>query len=652
MIVGLLLRHYKNYSKSRFIPLLDDTENMFTVYIGNNGVGKSAILEALDVVLNNRRQSWNISQGQKKAEAYICPLFLIPKNSINTSKRNKDIEVISDFFWGMSELDTTAFSSNPELKKFLEYKNSLKKYEKSHYLILVGISNDSTGAYFGSTFDSNVKELLGDSDEIRNERANTVKDLVLAQYSYLYIPVEESPSELLQLRNETMQKLLNKDIQIEIEKILNSKQENASIVSQINKNLESFMNDVNDIVSKLDPDYSFAAESGCKQKLTAKDIRAKIIEAFFPLRALKKGSRRVELLSSGEQRRAIIDVAYSTLIANKDKKTESNIILAIDEPETSMHISNCFNQFSRLEELSRKSIQVILTTHWYGYLPIAQKGTMHYLESVDNQTNIRTFSLYNLMENRRNYPDDVELKSMFDLASSLISYMRRDESIKWVFCEGSDDKIYLETILRNYKNLRIIPLGGCGNVIKLYQILMSFMTENNEKAHSDIVFLMDTDPNRIPVKEPFVLSSSKVPILLRRLQIDKTDRIALVDPLASGGLYTQTEIEDCLDPELYYKAVEETVNQIGDKKIKKIFSYYKFINGSKTSVFRGDKSCICPTDLKYIQNKIDVINFVENDENKTIIAKNYANLCVGKNINHQLGDLLVDSLDLNKTTTS
>ena len=40
MIAGLLLRHYKNYANVRFVPVANDTEHKFSVYIGNNGVGK------------------------------------------------------------------------------------------------------------------------------------------------------------------------------------------------------------------------------------------------------------------------------------------------------------------------------------------------------------------------------------------------------------------------------------------------------------------------------------------------------------------------------------------------------------------------------------------------------------------------------------
>ena len=69
---------------------------------------------------------------------------------------------------------------------------------------------------------------------------------------------------------------------------------------------------------------------------------------------------------------------------------------------------------------------------------------------------------------------------MFDLASSLISYMRRVGGYKWIICEGSDDKLYLETMLKEYKDFHIIPLGGCGNVIETYSFFVS------KYAHMDI----------------------------------------------------------------------------------------------------------------------------------------------------------------------
>ncbi|MBR3355010.1 MAG: hypothetical protein IKG47_06585 [Oscillospiraceae bacterium] len=79
-------------------------------------------------------------------------------------------------------------------------------------MILVGVSYDKTSVGFFATFNSAVMKLLGNNEEEQNARAAALREQVYSLYSYLYIPVEESPTELLQLQNDTMQKLLNKDV--------------------------------------------------------------------------------------------------------------------------------------------------------------------------------------------------------------------------------------------------------------------------------------------------------------------------------------------------------------------------------------------------------------------------------------------------------
>lgn len=646
MIVGLLLRHYKNYGNIKFIPVGENIKNKFSVYIGNNGVGKSAILEAIDSALNNHRV-WNTTQGEKKSEAYICPLFLIPKNKVPTNKKN-DFEIVSNYFWSDAPEKNPNIVRAAGVSEFLEYRNSLRKYEKTHYLILIGSEYDTPGAYFSSSFDNIIKRMFSDDENEQRERANTLKNHIWNLYTYLYIPVEETPKDLFQLHNETMQKLLNKDVISEIEKILKQKQQQGggSIIDQINKNLDGFIKEVNNVISGIDRNYEFAPENGIRRNITAKNIREKVIDEFLPLRSLKVGNRRIDLLSSGEQRRAIIDVVYSTLIANGDRKTEKNIILAIDEPETSMHISNCFNQFSRLEELSNKDIQVLVTTHWYGYLPIAQNGSMNYLELEEGSTRITSFNLYNLFEQRGRFPDDVELKSMFDLASSLVSFMRRETNFKWIFCEGSDDKLYLQTMLSSFKDLYIIPLGGCGNVVKLYQILYEFVAEKSEEAKPDALFLIDSDKHRVQVDDSIRYNGNNKSIVLKRLQIED-DEISLLNP-NSGGTYEQTEMEDCLIPQIYYNALNLAINDYGSSSLKKIFKKYELDSNKKRSILRGDNSCIKPTDIKFVEKKQDIIEFAEDDKNKYRIAKYYCKFCESQKISHPLADLIEKQLGLIK----
>lgn len=648
MISGILLRHYKNYGNLKFIPICDSTEYMYSVYVGNNGVGKSAILEALDVVLNDRY--WNVTIGMKKNEAYICPLFLIEKKKVSHPNRHM-FECVSDYFWNADEKANANIKGNLELKKLLKYKDDLReKYEKNYYCILIGIKHDNIREAFCATFDGAVKakienELVVDSENVQDV-LNYIKQEIWNYYSYLYLPIEETPSESLKLQNKTMQQLLNKNVLAEIEKVLNRKTAGKSIVTQINDNLDEFITEVNGIIAKVDEQYGFSSELGIggKKNLTAKDIREKILEAYFPLRELKVNGKNVNQLSSGEQRKAIIDVAYSILIANGQQETERDIVLAIDEPENSMHISNCFNQFMMLEELAKTyKKQIILTTHWYGFLPIAQNGNMHHI--FDGK--IDSFCLYNIMEERRNFPDIIELKSMYDLATSIITYMRNHVNKRWIICEGSDDKIYLEYILKNYKDVSILPVGGCGNVIKLFYLLYSPLTEKTEikSISGKILFLIDTDLYQQNVKTMIGLSSEKSQsIFLRRVQI-KDDTIKLYDPCISN-IYLQTEIGDCLDPECYYNAVMETIKESKETELKKIALNYEYIPGSKVSLLRGDNACIRATECKFISDKGKIISFAESTTNKYNIAKKYVEICLKKNPTHVLGEEIAKLLDL------
>ena len=52
MIIGVFLRYIKTYQGINYIPLTNG--DSFCGLVGNNGVGKSSILESLDCFFNNR----------------------------------------------------------------------------------------------------------------------------------------------------------------------------------------------------------------------------------------------------------------------------------------------------------------------------------------------------------------------------------------------------------------------------------------------------------------------------------------------------------------------------------------------------------------------------------------------------------------------
>lgn len=631
MIAGVLLRNYKNYNNINFVPICDNTDYKFSAFIGNNGIGKSAVLESLDSFLNDRE--WNTTRGAKGKEAYICPVFLIEKERFTDSNMAL-AQQISDYFWNANDSINANIRNTPELLKLLEYRDLLKKkYFDTHFFILIGsIYETSKEAYFSTFHEDILKKLASslkhdsNSDELKDVLSD-FKQYICDLYSYIYIPVESSPRELLQLQNQTMQKLLRKDLLDEIENILNNKSnKNQSIVYQINNSLNKFMDEVNRVIIGVENCYEFKNAQGYKKNLKAKDIREKILDAYFPLRELKVNGLPVSQLSSGEQRKAIIDIAYSVLVSNGDNKTDREIILGIDEPESSMHISNCFRHFQMLEELAGNySKQIIITTHWYGFLPIAQNGNLHYISNdVKGKRDILSVPLYNLMEKQRDFPDAIELKSVFDLATSIITYMRTDNQTKWIICEGSDDKIYLECILNGINNINILPMGGCGNVIKLYRIIYSSLTEKSEEKGGSVLFIIDTDKEQSPSPLTISYSKTKPNVYIRRLQLEKS--VPKLFKLEHNGIYEQTEIEDCLIPCLYFEALTNVIEKSGDSELKQVISEFDIKDNAQNSMLRNDDACIKPRTVRACEKKASIIKFAEDENNKTLIALEYSKI--------------------------
>jgi predicted ATPase len=105
---------------------------------------------------------------------------------------------------------------------------------------------------------------------------------------------------------------------------------------------------------------------------------SKIIEEYFSLRVLKKEEIEVSELSSGEKRKALVELSKSLL--ESQNKLDKNIIFIVDEPEASLNLTKCYFQFEDLFNLSQidQNIQVMIATHWYGHLPIVKDGEIHF----------------------------------------------------------------------------------------------------------------------------------------------------------------------------------------------------------------------------------------------------------------------------------
>lgn len=636
MLVGVFLRHFKIYKGARYIPFgLNDLEN-FNLFIGQNGAGKSSILESLDCFFNNGE--FIVHFSEKKSEAFVAPSFLIKKEDINKFDKNvqKIIPVISDLFFNLDQSKSTNYSA---YSSFFDQKNSFEKYKSSHYFISYAYypypEKDSNNVFF--TFDNYIKKGIKESQLVKDDKElskflGILKADLLRIYSFQYIPVETSLNDFLRLESKGMQDLMSENIKKRIEEMLNSKLQikgertvNRSTLDLLNSNLEKFVEEVQETIKKIDSNYSFAREYKAKSNLTANHLTDIIIETFFDKRRLKIDKKPIEHLSAGERKKALIDIAYAFLTQERD--TSQNIILAIDEPEASLHISMCYGQFNRLHELAKKfNVQMLVSTHWYGALPILDRGNLFHIQDKNNSVQISQYSFKNYFQENGSHPDDIHFKSFFDLVSSIVSSLRLHQK-NWLIVEGEEDKKYILKYLSKDKvdNLIILPVGGCGIVLNLYNYLFTPLSQKNElkEINSKVICLVDTDFQALPLEDNFVSETKKKDLVIRRLQFNrnKIELSRLENPNRSP-----TEIEECLNASTFYNAVSQAIEKVGDDNIKKIFNNFEFDHQQKYSFIKGDSSIIYPKrDFELEGNpanfKNEIFSFV--DKNKELVCDLY-----------------------------
>lgn len=635
MILGVFINGFKSYGQTAYVHLCKNDKYKFTTIVGKNGTGKSAILEALNCYF--RQGAWNSNRNSKnKEDMFISPVFLIEKNSIEQllksspefKSKSEDIitglEQVSKYLWEEANETFKGATRRPYIKEFFKEIDELKRrYSNTHYLLVIGRNVDSKST--SKPFSSIVKEF----GVITLDQVNTV---IENYYNYIYIPVEQQARLTLRIENMQMQKVMNQNVISKIEELLKKKlrvdDKNQSLIDHVNGLLNVFIEDINNIIKLVNPDYEFKAIRNKKQNLTASDIVDNILEGYFSKRTLKSSQKEIEELSSGEQRRAMIDIIYAFL-KNRGKEAEANgrnVILAIDEPEVSQDLTNCFDQFERLERLANDfGNQVMVTTHWYGILPVIENGTLLHLSETEDSSyknKFSTFDFYNYLDNQEYFPDEITLKSIYDLAISLSTYIRKESSKHLILCEGGTDKRYLETLLDTNK-VRILPVGGINNVRNIYNLLvMPLKIDKRANSVKKVLCLTDTDPNLTNNSDLGKDPSGN--IQLKRLQINtSSNRVDLMsfDNFNPSAAYTVTRIEDVLDPKIYKKVIEFVIEEYKKDYEDIEFEEYELNEDSIFTNLKGDSHFLFCKTNQANKNKNELISFIESK--KTLLSFKY-----------------------------
>lgn len=559
MIVGIFLRYYKTYSGTHYIPL--SSGSRFCGIVGNNGIGKSSVLEALDSFINNK--SWSVNTSYKKAgsdrpQPHIVPLFLIKRDQLPIS-HSDNAEILTRLVLEYNATSQDVIVTPTTRGVVTTFSDHIKKLKRNinldeYFLIPLGVEKD--GALSISILNGKpLVKLLGGAHSqnkvSQSNLSNTFYSLmyhVRYRYEYIYIPKDIDSASFTKLEANEIQKLMGESLENIISERISRK-----TLGQINTGLSNFLNEI----EKELEDYSYRTSGERQLKIKKKDVYNLIIEAFFDIRNLNKKQNDVWIeinsLSSGEKQKAIMDIAYGFL--TKHRENGDNLIIGIDEPECSLHMSACFEQFEKLYSISNIIEQLVFTSHWYGYLPTVENGCTTAIIKNNGEHHFELYDLASYREEVRkkvksanqDIPYDIKIKSVNDLIQSIISSCLADKPYNWLICEGSTEKNYLSHYLNDLvieHRLRIVPVGGASEVKKIFKLLEASYDELKKEIKGKVFLLSDTDAELVSYETP-----SMTHIVCKRI-VNSQSNTKLVD-ISSNPVSPATEIEDCLNPKVF-----------------------------------------------------------------------------------------------------
>lgn len=615
MLLGMGLKNYKVYKTLQYIPI--SLGASFSAFLGPNGIGKTSIFEALDRFFNGG--DWINNNESKKASddsAYISPLFFIPVNEISFTKKEKKLAaLLSTYFW-----DYSGTPYDPFIKSVIDSIAAVTAagYTKdSHYFFMLG-NVHQTNELKIPFFENEIKKLFEDHADVEFEDLKDLLKKVKSHYRYIYLPAEADSLSFSRMESIYIRKLLDEDIK---KKIQDSISKNS--IEDINKKLKEFIDQINKTLDQ------YVYKGKYKDQLTANDLIERIFSAYFGIKVLHKKNAGKETtikdLSSGEKRQALIDLSYALISRSALKSYQ--VILAIDEPDASMHVAACHDQFekiARIPALCNPAPQVLINTHWYGFIPVIRSGIAHSLSrganSIDffsfNLDNFREYINQNVKKSQGKYPKEVELKSYQDMIQSVVVSMLRDKPYNWIFCEGLSDKIYLSHYLSSLiesNNLRIVPLGGFKQVRRVYTYLLAPLSDKEAGFKGKALCIVDTDAQ----KEHVELSKDAKNLSFKRIVRDESNSEVVALDTDSQHSFP-TEIEFSLREEVLKKLLESPDLYRGIEKFSILQEIVKEASVTDRSNNLYDYLNLGPKQKKKIMEE-----FFDIGDNKVAFAKAY-----------------------------
>lgn len=500
MLIGTYLKNFKCYQGTQFVPCFSSSSNLIG-YLGDNGVGKSAVLEALDAYFS-KNPHWNRNKESKKGaqDCFVAPVFMVDRKIVG------------------ADADKIPPATIDEIESLHVPGDSI--------VLCVAKREDGTLVFFDGKREVKKPQKL----------ANSIYQIITKHFQYVYINSEVDIDEEAKINSKIYELIIGSSIVKEVEKKFLEVDRSNKLVENLNSILATLVDDkFTNNLNKIDTNYTYGGSRGSRSKLTNNVLAHKSTEIFLASRKLQYKGKQLNNLSSGQRRSALMDFIMATLDDSTIKR-DNNLIIAFDEPEISLDASKRLSQFEKLSSISEKRISVLFTSHWYGWIPVTKIGDAVLIE--ENETNRREIKCYK----NESFPfqdmPKYEMRMIFDFLMSLGAAAEANKSNKFIICEGVSDQILIAASLKQ-DTYKILPVGK-KRVKKIADIFKDYFWKDSGKIMQNVIFLIDTDPQN---KDNF-----ENPYLKRWCKGDD-----LTVGLSSGNanFHNKCTIENILEPDIF-----------------------------------------------------------------------------------------------------
>jgi putative ATP-dependent endonuclease of the OLD family len=459
-LAKIRLKNFRSYRSSE----VTFDEN-FSVIIGKNDIGKSTILEALEIFFNNETvkidiDDYNVhsNDGEMSIQLSFFPeqkgytIDTIPTSLTDEYLLDSDKLITLRKTWDCSKGKLTASS----LKTYL-----IANYPKAFSTPLISEKITDLRKILG-TYSSKI-----DVEEVKKNTSSEIRKAIYAALA----PMDCQEIEIA-IDKEDGKKIweaLKADLPLFF--IFQADRENRDSDKEVQDPLKAITRSV---IAQLEAELeavkvqiqSRAEDIGMKTLEKLKEMNPDIAEVLSPSMSNKPweslfsfsftSDDGIPINKRGSGVRRLILLNYFRAEAERQNATEKNVIYAIEEPETSQHPDWQVTLFEALIKLSQRSnTQLITTTHSPALAGIVRTDSVIFVYREQLQIKIEKGSATNLQK-------------IADTLGILPDISVNDSSIKVVFCvEGPLDIVFFNHIgklfevdMQAHPEILTVCLGG------------------------------------------------------------------------------------------------------------------------------------------------------------------------------------------------